>query len=187
MIVATSQNETSSPKERKQAEESKKKEEEKEKLTTEQKERIKRSKEAAMKRKNGVEIKLHPIHQQWCKSEKEHAYTRGVQGFLGKLKWKSEENKEGGITWIELYALYSIHGGSRDEEERKRADPLNNPPMLQAQVAEFKKAVRKIRKLTVSLMQERQLETSAVMRNRLSKAAFNNRQAAIKGIPVMTK
>ena len=59
--------------------------------------------------------------------------------------------------------------------------------MLQAQVAEFKKAIRKIKKFIVSLMQEWHFETSAVMRNRLSKAAINNRQAAIKGIPFMTK
>ena len=132
-------------------------------------------------------IKMHPIHQQWCKNEEEHKYTRGVQGFLSRLKWRSEENKEGGITWIELYALYSIHGGSRDEEERRTADPLKKPPMLQAQVAEFKKSVRKIGKFTVSITQEWQLQTSTVMRNRLSKAAINNRQAAIRGMPFMTK
>ena len=74
--------------------------------------------EIAWKRKYGVEIKMHPIHPQWCKSEKEHCYTRGVQKILRKMEWESEEAKEGGITWIELYALYSIHGGSKDEEER---------------------------------------------------------------------
>ena len=51
-------------------------------LTREQKERIGRNKEAAIKKKRGVEIKMHPIHQQWCKDEKEHKYTGGVQGIL---------------------------------------------------------------------------------------------------------
>ena len=97
---------------------------------------------------------MHPIHQQCCKDEGEHRYTKGVQGFLRRLRWKSEEGKEGGITWIELYALYSIHGGSTDEERRRKADPLKTPPMLQEQVAEFKKAVRKAKKFTVSLEQE---------------------------------
>ena len=75
-------------------------------------------------------------------------------GFLRKLRWKSEEAKEGGITWVELYALYSIHGGSSDEEERKAADPLKAAPMLQAQIADLKKAVRKIKKFTVNRSQE---------------------------------
>ena len=101
--------------------------------------------------------------------------------------WKSEEAKEGGITWIELYALYSIHGGSKDEEERKKADPLKLPPMLQGQVAEFKKAVRKAKKFTISLEQEWHFERCQVMRNRLSDAAINNRQAAIKGMPIISK
>ena len=71
---------------------------------------------------------MHPIHQQWCKDAKEHKYTRGVQKFIKKMRWKSEESKEGGITWIELYALYAIHGGSRDEEARRVAGPLKTPP-----------------------------------------------------------
>ena len=75
--------------------------------------------------------------------KKEHCYTRGVQSFLNKMRWRSGEAKEGGITWIELYALYSIHGGSKDEEERRKADPLRPPPMLQGQVAEFKKGGKK--------------------------------------------
>ena len=144
-------------------------------------------KEDVRKGQNGVPIRMHPIHPQWCKNETEHKFTRGVQSFLRKLNWRSEENEEGGITWIELYALYSIHGGSRSEDERRKADPLKKPPMLQAQVAEFKKSVRKIGKFTVSITQEWHLQTSKVMRNRLSKAAINNRQAAIKGMPVMTK
>ena len=61
-----------------------KKESKKQSLSEGQDERIKRHKEIAWKRKNGVEIQMHPIHQQWCKSEKEHCYTRGVQSFLKK-------------------------------------------------------------------------------------------------------
>ena len=59
---------------------SEKKEEGKKGLTKEQKERIARNKEAAMERKKGVEMKMHPIHQQLCKDEKEHKYTRGYKG-----------------------------------------------------------------------------------------------------------
>ena len=153
----------------------------------EQMERAKRHRECAIKRRYGVEIKMHPIHPQWCKSEKEHKYTRGVQSFLSKMRWKSEEAKEGGITWIELYALYSIHGGSGEEEARKKLDPLNTPPMLQGQIAEFKKAVRKAKKFTISLEQEWHFERCQIMRNRLSDAAIDNRQAAVKGMPIISQ
>ena len=63
-----------------------KEESKKKKTAEEQSERTNRHKELAIKRKYGVEIKMHPIHPQWCKSEKEHGYTRGVQNFLSKIK-----------------------------------------------------------------------------------------------------
>ena len=59
--------------------------------------------------------------------------------------------------------------------------------MLQTQIVEFKKTVRKIKKFTVPLKQEWQLERCKVMRNRLCKAAINNRQAAIRGSPFVTQ
>lgn len=59
--------------------------------------------------------------------------------------------------------------------------------MLQAQLAEFKKAARKINTFTVPLIQEWRLDTSKVMRNRLSNDAINNRQAAIRGMPYVNK
>ena len=59
--------------------------------------------------------------------------------------------------------------------------------MLQEQVAEFKKAVRQARKFTGSLEQEWHFERCQVMRNRVSEAAINNRQAAITGMPIISK
>ena len=68
---------------------------------------------------------MHPVHQVWCESGKEDKYTEKVRSFLSELRWLEEEHADGGITWIELYALYSIHGGSKDEEERRRREPCN--------------------------------------------------------------
>ena len=45
-------------------------------LTSEQKERIEKNREADGRKKRGVEIEMHPIHQQWCKDER-NASTRG--------------------------------------------------------------------------------------------------------------
>ena len=59
--------------------------------------------------------------------------------------------------------------------------------MLQEQIAEFKKAARKSNLHTVPEDQSWRLETSYVMRNRLMNAAINNRQAAIRGMPMLAK
>ena len=34
----------------------------------------------------------------------------------------TEEEEEGGITWIELYLLYARHGGNEDGVEEKRKE-----------------------------------------------------------------
>lgn len=96
-------------------------------LTKQQQERIAKNREAARRKRHGVGIKMHPINEQWCHDEKEAKFTRKVQGFLSKLRWKEADDEEGGITWIELYALYSTHGGSRDEDDRRGAGILDPP------------------------------------------------------------
>ena len=134
----------------------------------------------------GVEVKMHPIHMVWCKDRKEWAETMKVQEFLKHLRWQEAETGEGGITWLELFALYSVHGGSKDEEDRRTNDRLRAPPMLQMQLATFKKAARKINLHTVQEQQAWRLETSYVMRNRLQQATITNRQPAVRGMPVLT-
>ena len=63
----------------------------------------------------GVEVKMHPIHMVWCKDGKEWAETRKVQEFLKHLRWQEAETGEGGITWLELFALllrsWRLQGG----------------------------------------------------------------------------
>ena len=90
-----------------------------------------------MERWHGVKVEMHPIHKVWCKDEKEDRYTGKVTSFLSELRWQKEESDEGGITWIELYALYSIHGGSQDEDERRKREPCKQTPMLKEQVNAF--------------------------------------------------
>ena len=52
-----------------------------------------------------------------------------------------------------------------------------------SQLAYFKKMCRKVNKHTVEEEEDWRLGTSKVMRNRLSDAGINNRQAAIRGMP----
>ena len=55
-------------------------------------------------------IRVNEIKNQWCKDGEEWAYTKGVQYVLKKMKWSKNEDEAGGITRIELYAIYTIHG-----------------------------------------------------------------------------
>ena len=44
-----------------------------------------------------------------------HDEATQIHSFLGWIKWRAEEGEEeGGITWLELYLLYSRHGGNED-------------------------------------------------------------------------
>ena len=125
-------------------------------LTAEQKRRIEDKRLEALIRQEeraignrSVNLKLHKIDEQWCKDKEEEEHAGTVQNFLRNLGWQRKEDARGGITWIELYALYSIHGGIEDEEERSRADPLAQPLKLGSQLATFKKMCRKVKKHTV--------------------------------------
>lgn len=100
------------------------------------------------------------------------------------MEWSKEEQIEiGGITRIETYAWYVIHGGNADEEEETRKDPLRRPTMLQKQLADYKKAVKRVKKYAIAEESEWVLETSYSSKHRLKEVAIENRQAAIRGRP----
>ena len=54
----------------------------------------------------------------WYKKKEHQDCAIKVQSFLERIEWSKEEEEEGGITWIELYLLFGIHG--RNEEEDKK-------------------------------------------------------------------
>ena len=62
---------------------------------------------------------------------------------------------------------------------------MKKTQMLQPKIAEFKKAVRKIKKHAVKKEDEWMFDTCYVPKNRLKDAAFENRQAAIQGMPCL--
>ena len=117
----------------------------------------------------------------------EWRYIQGVQDVLGSMAWKKTEDGEGGITWIELYAVYMIHGGAELEKRKTETDPLSKPQQMQMQLADFKRAVRQVKKHSVQEDDEWHFDTSYVMRNRLEEAAIENKQAAIKGTPCINE
>ena len=58
-------------------------------------------------------LRMHNIKEQWCKDKEEQRYVQGVRHVISNLAWKKETEEEGGVTWIELYAIYMMHGGQR--------------------------------------------------------------------------
>ena len=54
-----------------------------------------------------VRLKMHPMHRTWCSSDVEATYVGKIQSFIDHLDWQAEEDTRGGITWLELYILYS--------------------------------------------------------------------------------
>ena len=79
------------------------------------------------------------------------------------MTWEKEESRtssaEGGITWIELYAIYTVHGGGKEDRRQQEEDPLKKTQMLQPKIAELKNVVRKIKKHAVKTEDEWMLDT----------------------------
>ena len=55
------------------------------------------------------------------------------------------------MTWLELFAIYTAHGGAEKENAEAERDPLGKPKMMQTRMADFKKAVRKIKNYAVEV------------------------------------
>ena len=67
------------------------------------------------------------LHQMWFDTKAKHTEATKIHSFLGNIKWRAEEGEEiGGITWLELYLLYSRHGGTEDEEEVEKRTRSKN-------------------------------------------------------------
>ena len=50
----------------------------------------------------------------------ERKQTEMVRCFIDNVRWKTEKGERGGITWVEFYVYYILHGGGTDFEELKR-------------------------------------------------------------------
>ena len=102
--------------------------------------KVERSLKYAAEDEEAFTIKTKRMQNHWSDDQDEAKRTGKVQSFLDKVEWSKEEKPEiGGITWIEMYAWYVIHGGKEDEEEGRRKDPLKKLPMLQKQLADFRR------------------------------------------------
>ena len=107
--------------------------------------------------------------------------------FHRQCKVENTKEERGGITWIELYIYYTLHGGGNDIEKKRAEAPLAKTPSLQAALAEFKRRVRFVMKVSVDDVDEWHLTTCKNISNRLGALAISSRQAAIKGMPEISE
>ena len=117
----------------------------------------------------------------------ERRQAEKIRCFIDNIRWKSTTEERGGITWIELYIYYILHGGGSNIEKAKNESPFAKTPSLQSAMANFKKRVRFVMKVSVDERDEWHLTTCMNISNRLGALAISSRQASIKGMPAMTE
>ena len=88
---------------------------------------------------------------------------------------------------IELFAIYTFHGGGGRGKMIQEKEPMKTPQTMQMQIATFKQTVREIKKHSANEEEEWRLGACEVPKNRLKGAAVENRQAAIKGLPCLNE
>ena len=71
----------------------------------------------------------------WCSTDEEWEYTLKVQAMIEGLRWKKVDDYGGGITWIELFAIYARQMGAEDEKRKQQADPLRAQQSFQSHLA----------------------------------------------------
>ena len=128
---------------------------------------------------------MHKLNSVWYNDAAEGQELHKVQDFLNDILWRPVDQGDGGITWLEMFILYHIR--NQEEQRTAKIDKLKAMPKFQHQLAHFKKRVRKLVRHTVPEDSTWHYETSYVARNRLAKAAINNRQAAIRGMPQLAR
>ena len=122
-------------------------------------------------------LHLRELRRGECDGETEFKESRKVLIFLSRTRWTTNQNQDGGITWLELYIWYRTH---KADEDSKILKPKVS---LQSQIANFKKHVRNLKKKCLSQGDEWQLSTCYGRCNRLKQAGIANKHAAVKGLP----
>ena len=104
-------------------------------------------------------------------AEDERGKLEQVRCFLTNVRWQQdiEDNIETpGITWLELYILFAIHGGCEHIHKIRKEKPLSKTETLQTAITKFKARIREIVKHCTDKKHEEQPKTSYASGNRLS-------------------
>ena len=69
---------------------------------------------------------MNRVKREWCEDKEECEYTNGVRQVLERIRWKKYPSDEGGVTWLELFAIYTAHGGPKRRRPKQRETRLGN-------------------------------------------------------------
>ena len=110
-----------------------------------------------------------------------------VRNFIAKIKWEeSEKEKQGeekGMTRLELYLLYAIHGGWSKQVEKTKEVDLEKATSLQSALKQFKADTNILRRQCVEEQHEVYLSTSYASGSRLKQFSVNIKHTMNRGVP----
>ena len=130
-------------------------------------------------------LNIRMVEKHDVQDEEERRATEKVRCFLSNVTWQQLPNQAGGITWLELYVLYALHGGCRDYLVRMKEKPLSKVESLQSALANFKRRIRRVMTSCTDEDDEWQMRTCYAVSNRLDKIAITNKHTAIQGLPIL--
>ena len=148
-------------------------------------ERASSSRDAPMATHVGKRMAIKEVRREDCKGLQIFNQRTQVRNFLIQLEW-SDEEPEGGITWLELHALFRLHGGQVVEEGEEH-DPSRTDTTCTQSMQGFKSVVRWVTTHGVRAEDEWKLQTSYARLNRLAGLGVSNKHAAVRGMPVLTQ
>ena len=122
-------------------------------------------------------LDIRKVQEKDVKEEKEREETEKVRCFLTYIEWQQEQRVQGGITWLEMYILYTLHGG------KVTANPMAKTLSLQTAIKQFKTRARKVAQHCIAKEDEWQLQPCEARKNRMEALAICNKHAGIKGMP----
>ena len=127
---------------------------------------------------------INEVRREDCANEEILGQRSEVRNFLLRMRWQASEEEEGGIAWLELHALFRVHGGRMGKEEQD-VRPGQDPIASNQSMNNFKAAVRWTAARGIAKADEWHFATSYARANRLAPLGITNKQAAIKGMPIL--
>ena len=132
-----------------------------------------------------MQIPLTHVAPHTSKDWLEWGYTAKARNFLTNVRWMEEERADtGGVTWLELFVLYCLHGGKGKDQGK---EGLVDKTTLQTELKDFKAAVRRVAMHCCSEDQEWCFATTYSRQNRLKELAICNKHAGFRRMPYVEK
>ena len=91
-----------------------------------------------------IRLEIRKVEFKDERDKKEREELEKIRHFLKRIKWRKlkkkdeeEEQKQRGITWIELFALYTCKGVGKEEQQKEKETPLEKKKKMQVAILAF--------------------------------------------------